>query len=80
MLSCQIETEMDLNSETNLEMGIYMGLQRKVSQSLKLETWRLASLCEQSAFYIDFGRNSGALRIGELFNSKGRHIVGIRQG
>ncbi|XP_062016377.1 uncharacterized protein LOC133732807 isoform X3 [Rosa rugosa] len=46
-----------------------MGLQRKVSQYSKLETWRVAFLCEESAFYSNFGK-SGALCIGEPSNSK----------
>ncbi|XP_061992353.1 uncharacterized protein LOC133710327 [Rosa rugosa] len=70
MLSCQIETEMDLNSETNLEMGIYMGLQRVVPQSLKLETRRLASLCERSVILRKWSFvHQGAIQF------KGRHIV-----
>ncbi|PRQ49658.1 hypothetical protein RchiOBHm_Chr2g0124371 [Rosa chinensis] len=51
-----------------------MGLQRKVPGWWKLETRRLASLCEKSVIL----KKRSFVHRGAIF--KGPHIVGIRRG
>ncbi|PRQ56904.1 hypothetical protein RchiOBHm_Chr1g0342421 [Rosa chinensis] len=65
---------MDLKTEANSEMELYMGLQRQVPECWKLETRRLTSLCEKS---VILKRRSFAHRRA-IF--KGRHVVGIGRG